>query len=437
MHNMKMEDIGTEQETPRYINVETGIYKYTANGTYHERPSIGGKRTWRSLGVNFTPQKNLKLAREEYHRRRSAESEGKSPYAEPEEAKTAASTVGDVIRKYQVDGYLDRDLQPRPPGTLADEERHCNTLIEFWEPVAVAAVTDAACDRYRDWRKERVQQGNGDRAIDRELNTLNNAFRYCKRREVVSVNPLADRPRYQPSSKVHHCREFMPDDAEELHGIAALLFENPHSRVLGFQMLFEANTGLRSSEILKWGADKFGTTTADGRFVHVWRCKGQHAVNPYVANHEALQALIAAHAKWKAEYYPDSPWFFPGHDRDADRPVDKGALAHALRRLHAKGLIKKKRISHGMRAWYVTVRRSHGATDAQIAHEIGHTSGGGTLGKVYGGVPPEWLSGGGPKMSWLPKGKPAWEAIKPPRTPRCQARSTGAAGECPPPALAA
>jgi hypothetical protein len=229
----------------------------------------------------------------------------------------------------------------------------------------------------------------------------------------------------------------MPDDADELHNIAALLFKNPHSVVLGFQMLFEASTGLRTSEILKWGYDKFGTTTSDGKSVHVWRCKGQHAVNPYVTNHEGLQALIAAHAKWKAEYYPNSAWFFPGHDRDSNQPVNKGALAHALRRLHAKGLMKKKRISHGMRGFYVTVRRSHGITDAQIAHEIGHTSGGSTLGKVYGGVPPEWLTGGGPKMSWLPTGKPAWESIKAPRVPRHPPQSTGAPGECPQQALAA
>jgi len=96
-----------------------------------------------------------------------------------------ASTVADVIHKYQTDSYLDRDLQPRPPVTLADEERHCNNLLKFWENVAVEIVTDATCDKYRDWRKNRVQQGNGDRAIDRELNSRNNAFRYCKRCEVV------------------------------------------------------------------------------------------------------------------------------------------------------------------------------------------------------------------------------------------------------------
>ena len=32
MHNMKTEEIANKQETKRYVNVETGIYKYTTNG---------------------------------------------------------------------------------------------------------------------------------------------------------------------------------------------------------------------------------------------------------------------------------------------------------------------------------------------------------------------------------------------------------------------
>lgn len=65
--------------------------------------------------------------------------------------------------------------------------------------------------------------------------------------------------------------------------------------------------------------------------------------------------------------------------------MDKAALAHALRRLREKDLIKRKITPHGARAWFVTVRRSHGAPDSQIALEIGHTSGGSTLSSVYGG----------------------------------------------------
>jgi hypothetical protein len=59
----------------------------------------------------------------------------------------------------------------------------------------------------------------------------------------------------------------------------------------------------------------------------------------------------------------------------------------------------------------VTVRRSQGAPDSQIALEIGHTSGGSTLSNVYGGVPPEWVRGSGPKMTWLPSAAPAWSDL--------------------------
>lgn len=206
-------------------------------------------------------------------------------------------------------------------------------------------------------------------------------------------------------------------------------------------MLFEAMTGLRTCEILKWrtdaGPDDPGYVTPDGKSLRVWRCKGQHSVNPFVKVHEGLAAALAAHREWKAAHYPESTWFFPGHERAENRPVHKGALAHSLRRLHKQGE-GKKYTSHGMRAFYVTVRRSHGVTDSQIAFEIGHTSGGTTLAAVYGGVPPHWLTGEGPRMAWLPTSKCAWESIKvEPTGLQHQVQSNGAPAACPPQALAA
>jgi hypothetical protein len=141
----------------------------------------------------------------------------------------------------------------------------------------------------------------------------------------------------------------------------------------------------------------------------VWRAKGQEIVNPFCAVHEGLEGLLRAHRHWLDQKYPDSKCFFPG--RSGGGPVEKAALSHALRRLREKGLIRKKIIPHGARAFFVTVRRSQGAPDSQIALEIGHTSGGNTLSSVYGGVPPSWLLGHGPNMSWLPAGEPAWKSI--------------------------
>lgn len=413
-----------------FEQVESGIYRKTANGTYYERPWLNGKRTWRSLETS-----NLKHARETLHKRRAAANDGQKPL------EAELRTVGEIIRRYEKDGYLDKHLQSRTGRTLEEEERNCKTLLEFWDSVPTADVSDALCDKYADWRKRRIQHGSGERTIDRDLNSLNNAFRYTKRRGLVRYNPLTDRPKYQTAKMVKHCRDFMPGDSGELHACAGKLMEHRHSAVLGFQQLFEAMTGLRTCEILKWrtdaGPNDAGYVTPDGKSLRVWRCKCQASVNPFVKVHDGLVALLDAHREWKQTFYPNSPWYFPGHSKDGAHPVDKGALAHALRRLH-EILKLKKLTSHGCRAFYVTVRRSHGMTDAQIAFEIGHTSGGATLAAVYGGVPPHWLTGEGPKMSWLPiNGQPAWKSIKPPGAPRRPVHSSGAPSECPPQALAA
>jgi integrase len=411
--------------------VESGIYRKTANGVYYERPSLNGRRTWRSLKT-----KNLKHARETLHKNRTESKDGQNFQIE---LKTL--TVGDILRRYQNDGFPDKHLGKRSARSIENETYHCGNLLKFWDVILFREVNDTICDKYADWRKKRVTQGTGERMVDRELTTLNSAFRYAKRRAMISFNPLIDRPRYQTAKMVRHCREFMPGSADELHQFAGKLMESPHSVVLGFQQLFEAMTGLRTCEVLKWrtdaGPDDPGYVTPDGKSLRVWRCKGQHAVNPYVKVHDGSKALLEAHQKWKQENYPDSPFYFPS-PRGVDGVVDKHALAHALLRLNRKHGFKKV-TSHGMRAFYVTVRRSHGSTDPQIAFEIGHSSGGVTLAAVYGGVPPHWMDGEGPKMSFLPTNvKPAWEAINSlPTEPQHPAQNNGAPAACPPPASTA
>lgn len=387
----------------RLKRVERGIYRDKISQTLFERPFIGGKRTTRSLGTSL-----IAKGRAELRKRKAARaSEDEDP------APQYLKTVGEVIRYYQENNYPDKHLNERGERTKSEEERHCTLLIKFWNLVRVKRVSLVTCDQYRDWRLHRIKQGTGLRTIDRELMTLTNAFRFAHRRGQVGHNPLLDRPRYQPSRQVAHCRQFMPGDATELHEIARLLFGCRTSEVLGFQLLFTANTGQRTCEVLKLrktaGPDEPGRITDDGKCLRVWRAKGQDIVNPFCAVHEGLEGLIAAHKLWISARYPNTDWFFPG--RGGDELVDKAALSHSLRRLRSKGLIKRKITPHGARAFFVTVRRSQGATDSQIALEIGHTSGGGTLSAVYGGVPPEWIRGGGPKMSWLPSGAPAWSDL--------------------------
>lgn len=386
----------------KYEQVESGIYKYVdsdGDATYHERPHIYSEtkrkmvRTFRSLGINFTKQTNLKNARIELARRRTQIAEGRSPYAvilttvspEPVAASPApaipektsrsedkttlsqppkpvlALTIGEVILKYEADGYPDKHKQKRTGLTLDSETTHCDMLLEFWENIPVPNAGPAACDRYHKWRTEvkKVRNGcTGNRQVDRELNTLNNACRWGVRCEILKENPMSDRPRYQPSQEVKHCRQFCPKSTDELHDAARLFFKHPNSVVLGFQLLAEAYTGLRTSEILMWGEEEFGKPTEGAKYVNVWRLKGQHDNNPYCANHAGLQAFLKAQAAWKAVNYPDRPEFFPSYFGGT---VSKGALARALRRLYRQGKLKRRLKPHGAgRAYYVLVRRTRG-----------------------------------------------------------------------------
>lgn len=93
------------------------------------------------------------------------------------------------------------------------------------------------------------------------------------------------------------------------------------------------------------------------------------------------------------------------------QPVGNTALNHGFDRLMK--VTGKKITPHGLRAFYVLIRRSQGATDAQIAAEIGHTTGGSTIERVYGGVPESWLTGDYKPMSWVPSAdKLAWNTLQ-------------------------
>ena len=257
--------------TKNWIRVADGIYR-RSSGTLYERPIINNRPTWRSLGT-----KNLKLAREELRKRRI---KGEASYV----SKPTIVTTGQVIRCYEQHGYPDRQKQKRQGRTLTMETKNCQTLLKFWEHIATDAVTLATCDRYHEWRKKNVKCGTGNRAVDLELTTLSNAFLWACRLELVRSNPMSIyRPRYCSDKSIRHCREFMPNDADELHRIVELMFATPRSDTLGWQILFEAATGVRTVEALKWRTDakpyQPGWITPDGKSLSVWRAKNQQAVN--------------------------------------------------------------------------------------------------------------------------------------------------------------
>jgi len=430
-----------QQELQTYLQVETGIYRYKdgdGNITYHERPWIISEngnpvRTYRALGFGFTRQANLNIARTEYYRRRTEVSAGRNPYEDPKKDKIEKPTVKLVVEKYVAAHYPDRYLKARTGRTLEAETAKCAKLLEYcgskqpWDNCLWDSLTPKNWDDYHDWRLVQIngeeddadenvdsdlepEEPRGNRSVDLERNTLNNAYKYGIRKELITANPVVNFPRFHSQSDVHHCREFQPENADELHSIAATLFSERSSEALAWQLLFEANTGLRTSEILKlrMDADGFGQAgfVDPEDNLHVDRVK--RGINPFVHCHDGLKALLKAHAIWHSIRYPGNPYLIPG--KLPGQPASRRSLAHALHRL--RKAIGRKITSHGMRAFYVFVRRSWGIDDGLIAVELGQGSGAGLIATTYGGVPPNWRNGGGSKLMWLPKGEPAWAELE-------------------------
>lgn len=324
-----------------------------------------------------------------------------------------------VMAEYVKAGCPGADFKARAGERLEDEKERVNRLTAWpgWVLTGVEQIRSATLDRYAAWRKEKSKRMRNGRRINQEMVTLKNALRWALRTEVIKVNPLAGLEvvdyQWTASVKSKHRR---PRDAEELHVIARWFFKLRESEVFGFQMLFEAFTGVRTSEALalRWDAKYGEPGFIDGEYLHLARKK--QGVNPWVKIHPALATLIEKMKKWRvaraAPGREPSPWFFPS-PYDAQKPVSKTGLVHALVRASKRLEGVAAYTSHGMRGYYATARRSEFAPDALIAAEMGDSSGAMIIVHNYGDLPPNWKDTKAGKVGWLPeKGAPAWKGLK-------------------------
>jgi integrase len=255
------------------------------------------------------------------------------------------------------------------------------------------------------------------RAAEMELDTLSSTLSFAVLHGWIPVNPILRRPKLQSAADVRHCREVMPADGDELHRIARVMFSDTASEATGWQMLFEALTGCRTSEILSLRMDAASKTSPgyiEGRYLYVRRLKSGRF--PFVELHPALSTAIEWHRRWHADRFGDtSPFWFPG--KDLARPLNRVALTHRLA-VVCKRLGIAHRTSHGMRAYFVTVMRSRGKSNEQVAALIGDRTSS-LIESTYGALPEVW-SGGEP-LDWMPRdGVPAWQVFQPtPETAPC------------------
>lgn len=362
-------------------------------GRYYERVTIGKRRSWRRIHSRTAKDAKEELAtrRADFHRSKLGLAQ--NPY-------TKAPTVLSVLEAYERAGYPDRKGRQRAPRTRRDEVERMKFLRAWWTSQRIEDVTHAEARSYG------IHRGGG-RAADLDLYTLNNAFLFALLNGLIDRNPLANtRPRFHSPRDTVHCRDRMPASGDELHQLAAALFAKQVSEPIGWQLLLEAMTGCRTSEILDLrtnAADKNTPGFIEGDWI--WLKRRKNGTNPFALIHPALKECIAAWRKWHAARFPDHPRWIP-HRWDRESSVDTTALTKALARI-TKELALPHRTSHGLRAYYVTVRRSEGISDAQIAAEIGDATGAAIIAQTYGAVPPNWQ--GGDALGFLPSDRPpAW-----------------------------
>lgn len=313
-----------------------GVYINSETGKYYERPTIRGRRTWRLLECAH----NLKLARElaaahKIDEVRSKAGLGRSPYA-PKQC-----TCGDLFSAYVSAGCPDRRGAMRRDGSLKAELRRIGVLEPFWKTMPADKVKPADFHRYAAKRKSQVTEfyedaatsssspsrstRDGGRAIDLELVTLSNVLRWAVSVGKLESYPLQDkdRPKFRGKT-VNNCRQFMPRDADDLHSLAAALFEIRASEALGWQLILEAFTGCRTKEVLamRWDSSSPGQPGfIDGN--HLWVARAKGGVNPFVHIHPALRLALDAMKVWRAARRPKSPWFIPNYRYAGKYPDDQ------------------------------------------------------------------------------------------------------------------
>jgi hypothetical protein len=380
---------------------------YEHNGRLYGEFRIFGRRTKRRLQAIA-----IRAAREEIARKKSDHARARmrlcpDPFAPP-------VTIASLIQRYRDDGCPDRKRQPRTGLALSACLRNLDTLTPFWGAMEPDQITMGACDRYHDARVGQVTRGAGHRTVEIELCTLSSLLTWATRADYCRCNPLAaGRPTYRVGAEVRHCNTVMPESDDELHMLANHIMEDPRGEVLGWQLLLEALTGCRTSEVLRlrWDAAKVGATGQPGyqdeTSLYVNRSKGgsypcELGIFPYVLleaapGHSALREMLTALRRWHDDRFPASPWYLPG--RNPQEPVDLHSLGHALVRA-CPMLDLPHRTSHGLRAFHVRALRSLGIDDSEISKRLGHRSGVGLVERVYGRSEPGWF--GSQKLDFRP-----------------------------------
>ncbi len=365
-----------------------GLYA-NKQGEFWIRPTVHGNRTWHKLKAI-----NRKEAQ--------AEAVAFEDEVEQEKAKGEEMDIHEVTASFLAAYCPNSRLEKRGNFQIAVHARRLSTIAMHMGEIEIRSLKISDCVEYCAWRKQQAKHGTGERSAEMDLQCLSNALNWAVSMGYIESNPIRTRPRFVKSSEVRHCRDCAPESIDQVHAAAGVLFQDKRSAVLGWQLLFEALTGCRTSEILEMRLDakpqESGWYNEKALFVR----RSKSGINPWIPMTQPLWELIGQFTVWRLSYGGD--YLFPGNGGIGH--VTKGALTKRLTTV-CEQLGFKKWTSHGMRSFYVTVRRSQGASDAQIAGEIGDKTVS-LISSTYGDRPPNWV--GGEVLSFTPE-TPAWNTL--------------------------
>lgn len=330
---------------------------------------------------------------------------------ENEEAVFRFDTVRKVLAYYVEAGCPTRSGKARSRLQQHEEERRIDHLIEHLGDRDPQKLTASDWQDYIKARSPSFKRGDGDRVLDLEWVAFNNAFRVCAKHPKetgITEAPRFPRPdRQRRAEDVIHCRDYQPENAEELHAIAEYFLMRHNQEVYGWLTLLSAMIGQRRSEMLRLRADSQSITVPgfdDGSNLWLYRSRTHKGTAATCEIGAELRACLDAHRVWISQAAPDSPWFFPS-PLNPQNPVRANSYTHALGRA-CKKLKLPTRTAHGLRSYYVNVLRARGVSDAEIALRIGHKSGGRLIVETYGEKLPV-------KLDWMPETNPAWKRFDP------------------------
>ena len=366
--------------------VAPGVYQNSETKRFTYRPWVAGRRTERTLQAT-----TLREALREYHKR----------VKEPHTGKT----VEDICKLYIAAGAPNRAGMGRGKSFIEIQKRKIEPVIRHIGDTPAEELRASHCLTYRDRRLKTIRAGfSGLRTVDMELGVLSNAYHYAVLQGLLEMNWIANRPKFHNEADTVHCCDLCPRSGDELHLLSGALMQDPRSKPLGWQMLFEATSGCRTGEALpcRWDAraGEPGHIRND-KYLCIHRLKqGDNDPYDYIEINDALRKVLDGMRRERGS----NRYFFESALRHG-KCVDPLALVNAAGRV-GRNLLNRRITSHGMRAFYVTWRRCQNIPLTKIAEEVGHNAGVALLLSVYGRRIPPWAQEGfGPYPSVV---KTAW-----------------------------